>query len=744
MTKTFFLSTIALILFWGCQQNEERKREDFVDSLLAQMSLEEKVGQMTQISISEILDDESVAGWNQSGVLNIDTTKLKYFVKDYHVGSFLNGYAVSSEVWYTFGKTLAEISLEHSRLDIPLIFGIDHIHGASYLEGTTIFPHSITLSCSFDPELAKTAAVITVEEAGHLGHHWNFNPVLDLARNKFWPRVHETYGEDPYLAARMGEAYVEGIQETTASNGAKMAATAKHFLGYSDPKTGRDRSPAIISDQQLHEIHRPAFQAAIDAGVKTVMLNSGEINGVPVHASYEVITKLLRQQMGFTGVVITDWEDIISLHAAHKVASSEKEAVYKAIMAGVDMSMVPYTTTFCDHLTELVKEGRIPMSRIDESVKRILDLKYDLGLFENPFPAQMNTTGRPENHEAAKEAVRESLVLMKNEQDILPLDQNATLVLAGSTSNIKRSLAGGWTYIWQHEDDSMFPEEMKTIQEALINRLGANRVKTANVSNINQRVVGADAVVIATGENTALSEGHNNITDLDLPVQDRDLIEAALKTGKPVIVILTEGRPRTFPDQVDAVDAILFAGLPGFFGAEIITEVLMGDVNPSGKLSFTYPYHQSFQINYDHKPTAFTFLHENDEETERYAIGYFGEGLSYTTFTYEDLKLSSSTLKGKQSTITATVKVSNTGDRDGKESVLWFIRQEYGQITRPVKSLKFFEKKEVAAGRSKTFAFEIDPLTDLAYPDAQGNPILEPGEYTLMTGNQKVGFVFEE
>ncbi len=384
------------------------------------------------------------------------------------------------------------------------------------------------------------------------------------------------------------------------------------------------------------------------------------------------------------------------------------------------------------------------MSRIDESVRRILHLKYDLGLFENPFPENINTTGNPENHETAKEAVRESLVLMKNEKNVLPLDQNATVVLAGSTSNIKRSLTGGWTYIWQHEDDSMFPEEMKTIQQALTERLGANQVRIADAENLNLQTRGADAVVIATGENTALSEGHNNITDLNLPEQDRKLIDAALKTEKPVIVILTAGRPRTFPDQADAVDAILFAGLPGFFGAEVIAEVIMGDVNPSGKLSFTYPYHQSFQLNYNHKPTAFTFLHENDEETERFAIGEFGEGLSYTTFQYEDLKLSSSTLQGKQSAVTASLKVTNTGERDGKESVLWFIRQEYGQITRPVRSLKYFEKKEIATGESQTFTFEIDPLRDLAYPDGRGKLIIETGKYTLIAGELEVEFTYEE
>jgi beta-glucosidase len=384
------------------------------------------------------------------------------------------------------------------------------------------------------------------------------------------------------------------------------------------------------------------------------------------------------------------------------------------------------------------------MSRVDESVRRILNLKYDLGLFENPFPENVNKTGNFENHEIAREAVRESLVLMKNNNNVLPLDQNATIVLAGSTSNIKRSLTGGWTYIWQHEDDSMFPDEMKTIQDALTDRLGENRVRIAQIEDINRKAREADVVVIATGENTALSEGNNNITDLDLSLEDRELIDAALNTGKPVVVILTEGRPRTFPDQVDAVDAILYAGLPGFFGAEIITEVLMGDVNPSGKLSFTYPYHQSFQINYDHRPTAFTFLHENDEGTERFSIGEFGEGLSYTTFQYEDLKLSGPVLKGELSTLTASVKVSNVGDRDGKESVLWFIRQEYGQITRPVKSLKFFEKKELTAGESKIFTFEIDPLNDLAYPDSNGNPILEYGEYTLMTGDLEVKFIYEE
>ena len=731
------------IIFFSCSSVREKDEADiFVEQLLQQMTLQEKVGQMTQIAISEILNEESREGFNQSGLLNIDLELLEHFVSDHHVGSFLNGYAVSSETWYQFSRELQEYNRKHHRLDIPIIFGIDHIHGATYLGNATIFPQAISLAASFNPELSRIMAKVTVLESRHLGHHWNFNPVLDIARNKFWPRMHETFGEDPHLIAKMGEAYVKGIQETEVAPGVFMAATAKHFLGYSDPRTGRDRSPAILSDQKLHEVHRPPFQAAIDAGVKTVMVNSGEINGVPVHASYDLLTGLLRDEMGFEGVIITDWKDIISLHRYHRVAPTEKEAVYQAIMAGVDVSMVPYSTTFCDYLVELVEEGRIPESRIDESVKRILRLKYDLGLFDQPFPENKDETGLSDHHELAREATRESIVLIKNEQDILPLQSNSVIVLAGSTENMKRSLTGGWTYIWQHLDDDAFPNEMLTIREALQNRFGHNRVRIAQENTIRGLAAGADAIIIATGEPSALSEGFNNITDLDLPSSDRRLMDIALQTGTPVIVLLTQGRPRTFPEQADKVDAILHAGLPGYFGAEIIAEILAGDVNPSGKLPFTYPWHQSFQLNYNHKHTDFTFLHENDPETERYSIANFGEGLSYTHFAYSDLSLSDTILRSTHSSITASVEVTNMGERAGKETVLWFIRQEYGTITRPVKALKHFEKRHLEPGEYKKFNLEILPVEHLGYPDKNGNILIEPGVYTLIVNGQELPFVF--
>lgn len=731
-----------LACFFNTGLAGQEEKEAFLSNLLEKMTLEEKVGQMTQISISEIIDTVSLQGWEKSGKLSIDVEKLKPFIKDYHVGSFLNGYAVGSKAWYHFINELQTLNAEFSRLDIPIIFGIDHIHGATYLENATIFPQAISLACSFNPQLAREIGEVTVHESGHLGHRLVFNPVMDLARNKFWPRMHETFGEDPFLASRMGEAYIQGIQQTSVHGGGRVAACAKHFLGYSAPVTGRDRSPAEISDQTLHEIHRPPFQAAIDAGVNTVMLNSGEINGVPVHASHDIVTGLLREKMGFEGVVITDWADIISLHEAHRVAETEKEAVRLAINAGVDMSMVPYSTSFCEHLVELVRENKISEERIDSSVMRILSLKYEIELFETPFPVDKDITGNPGYQEKAREAILESIVLMRNEGNLLPLDDTISIVLAGSTANMKRSLTGGWTYLWGHQDDTAFPDKMLTIKEALFNRFGEDRVIYANADNIREKSHRSGVIVIASGEPSAQSEGFNNTTNLDLPQSDIVLIKEALLTGKPVVLVLTEGRPRTFPRVAPALDAIVYAGLPGYYGAEAIAGLLAGDFNPSGKLSFTYPYHQSFQLNYDHKPTAFTFLHENTTEIERYAIGEFGEGLSYTTFKYDNLVLSSDTLRDREDNITALVRVTNTGDLKGKESVLWFIRDEYGKITRPGRALKHFEKYEIMPGESRLFEFEIEPVRDLSYPDEEGEMMLEPGKFTLMVGDQELGFFY--
>lgn len=506
------LFSILLIVSTFLSCNESK---DEIDSLIQKMTIEEKVGQMTQINISEFIKYPDGVAFDDLDTFIIDEGKLRHFVEDYHVGSFLNGLAVSSKAWYEYINELQKLNMKYSKSEIPMIYGIDHIHGATYLSEGTIFPQAISLGCSFNPELAYKMGLATIEETAHLGHHWVFNPVLGLARNKYWPRMHETYGEDEYLASVMGTEYIKGIKDTSIASPYKVAACAKHYLGYSVPHAGWDRTPAEISDQTLYEFLLPPFKAAIDAGVKTVMINSGEINGIPVHASYEILTKLLREELKFKGVAVTDWEDIISLYKGHKIAKNEKEATYIAIKAGVDMSMVPYSTSFCDNLVELVKEERISEERINLSVRRILQLKKDLGLFEHPFPEDLNKSGLIHNVEAAKQSARESVVLMKNENNILPLSKDKKILLSGPCKDLKRSLTGGWTFRWQPVKEEYFPEEMLTIQDAMKKEFGENLLISDNKS-LSQKAVNADIIVLSLGETTALSEGFNSINNLDL------------------------------------------------------------------------------------------------------------------------------------------------------------------------------------------------------------------------------------
>jgi len=732
--KKFWILPAVLFTLISCKSTPTKDAIDKkIDALLKQMTIEEKVGQMTQLDLTLYLADSINAHFNNTDTFVIDTTKLISLLDKYYIGSFLNANAISSKAWYEYSKQLQEVNMRHSRLKIPIVYGIDHIHGATYLAEGTIFPHAISLACSYNPDLAFQMGQTTVLETAHLGHHWVFNPVLDIARNKYWPRMHETYGEDAYLASRMGEMYVKGIQDTTATAPYKVAACAKHYLGYSASYSGWDRSPSEISQQTLQEIYIPSFKAAIDAGVKTVMINSGEINGIPVHASYKYLTTILRNQLGFKGVAVTDWEDIISLWKGHKVAANEKEATYMAIMAGVDMSMVPYSTHFCDYLTELVNEGRISEERIDLSVRRILRLKFELGLFEQPYPSDeyFNRAATPENIAKAKNAVRESIVLLKNKGAILPLTLNDKIVLAGPTADRKQALTGGWTYRWMPTDENIFPKTMSSLSQALELSFGKNLVN-ATQKDIKVKASTAKAIVLALGEPNAYSEGFNSIVDLDLSDEQQELLDLATSTGKPVIVILLEGRPRTFPRYVDKTDAIIYAGLPGIYGAEIITEILTGKTNPSGKMSFSYPMYQGHQLNYNYKPSAFSYLHTLDSNLNRWTIGEFGSGLSYTSFEYSNLILSDSLMTAKD-TLIATVTVKNTGNIAGKESVLWFLRDDVAPITRPVKELKHFEKKELAPGDKATYSFSIT-ANSLAYPDPQGKPVLSGDYYTLTVG----------
>lgn len=726
--------------------------QERIDSLLSQMTIEEKIGQMTQINITLINNSN-----NQKDV-SLSEEKLKTILNKWHVGSFLNGEASPASKWFNYMDRLTHIAMEESRLGIPVIYGIDHIHGASYMGNAVLFPQSITLSGSFNPQLAYTEGKITVIESADVGHHWIFAPVLDIARNPLWPRFWETYGEDPFLASRMGEAFVRGIQEPHPEiTPYQVAACAKHFIGYSDPYSGWDRSPAELSMQTIQEMHRPSFQAAVNAGIKTFMINSGEVNGIPVHASKELLTDLLRNQMGFDGVIVTDWSDIEKLINYHHVAHNWKEATKMAIDAGIDMSMTPLNFKFNTALLELVQEGSVSEARIDSSVSRILKLKFDLGLFEHPYPRndRFERIGSEEHQKLALEAVNESLILLKNKKNTLPLIPESTkhIVLVGPSVNSKTNLNGGWTLRWQGgKKNSDFPEWVKTVEQAIKAEYPKTKIdvfesigkaKSKESKQFEKAAKKADAVIYVGGEKP-YTEFVGNISDLRLEQTQLDEIEKTAFIAKKTILILVEGRPRIITDIIKKVDALVFAGLPGFMGADGIAQTLSGKNNPNGKLSFTYPAYPNHHIQYNHKPGAVYFFKpdqanfiQQDEKTT--SLYDFGDGLSYTEFSYSDLKISSDSLTN-DGQITASVKVKNVGKISGKESVLWFLTDKVGKISRPLKELKHFEKIELQPGEEKSVTFRIEPVTHLSYPNRNGERLLENGEFILQVANQKTTF----
>jgi len=724
-------------------QDPKTSVEERVEDLLDRMTIYEKIGQMTQLNITTI----NPTG-KQADVVLVEE-KARELISKHHIGSFLNGEAVPPEQWYEYTNRLTRLAMEESRLGIPIIYGIDRVHGANYLEESTVFPHNINLCATFNPEHSYNTGWVTAYETADLGHHWNFAPILDIGVNPLWPRIYETFGEDPLLAARMGEAYTKGLQENEEIAPYKVAATAKHFLGYSDPKSGWDRSPAYIPKQVIHEFHRPSFQAAVDAGIKTVMLNSGEINGIPVHGSYELITELLREQMGFDGVIVTDWGDIEKLVDFHFVAENFKEATYRSVMAGIDVSMTPLTLEFNEAMRALVDEGRITEERLDESVRRILRLKFELGLFENPYPSnkRLDRVGTAENKMKALKAAHESIVLLKNENEILPAENPKRILVAGPTADNKRNLAGGWTLAWQGTKEERYPDDMLTILDALKAEYPNATVDKITDIPSNQQLNAADLIVYAGGEEP-YTEFVGNISDLSLPQTQLNDIYKLTASGTPVALVLVQGRPRLITSIDDKVDAILYAGLPGFQGAEAIANIISGTVNPSGKLPISYPESSGHFTPYNHKPSAnYDFDEENANQISQVSLPTslypFGHGLSYTTFSYSGLELSSHSLD-KNGFLTASVTVTNSGERAGMESVLWFITDKVGAITRPVEELAHFEKVTLEPGESLTLEFVITPHGQLSYPDRDGNTILESGGFTVKVGELTDDFRLED
>lgn len=753
--KTYFLLSLSVLFF--CQlpaqtvepyQNPDVPVPERVENLLSLMTLQEKIGQMTQLNITLI----NTTGEQRD--VELVESKARKYILEHHTGSFLNGESVPPAQWYEFSSKLQKIAVEESRLGIPVIYGIDHMHGASYLEGSTIFPHNINLAATFDQRHATHNGHITALESADLGHHWIFAPVLDLGRNPKWARLYETYGESPHVASVMGTAYVKALQENEQTAPYKVAATGKHFLGYSDPKSGWDRTPVDLSDQTIHEFHVPSFQAALDAGMQTIMLNSSEINGIPVHASNKLLTGLLREKMGFDGVIVTDWDDIGKLVNYHYTAKDYTEATEMALNAGIDMSMTPTSLAFNEAVMELVESGKITEARLDESVRRILTLKFELGLFEHPYPRndRFERIGSPENKTQAKSAAEESIILLKNKETVLPLSKSTkSILVVGPSANSKRNLGGGWTIGWQGAEEERYPADMHTIYTALKAEFPNTSVTLMPQKYDEASLLSAakehDVIVAAIGEEP-YTEFIGNLYTLELPKEQQSLITTAAQSGKPVIGVFVGGRPLIVSGILDELDAYLWAGLPGFEGADAIANLLSGDANPSAKLPFSYPIYPSHFVPYNHKSSDVYFFDPGEANSitqgEKNVWQWpFGFGLSYTEFSYSGLKLSKATLNGDETT-TARITVTNEGEIAGKEAVIWYLKDHVGSITRPVKEVKHIEKISLEPGESKEVVFVIKPAKHLGFPDEQGRYRLEPGVFSVITAGHKAEFELNE
>lgn len=729
--------------------------EAHIDGLLARMTVLEKAGQMTQLNYQLV----NPAGGFSSPEVALDEGRLRAVLSECPVGSFLNGSGVPAEDYVRFIGRLQEVNREATRLGVPFLYGIDHTHGAQYLAGGTIFPQPLNVAATFDTTHAWKMGWATAREAAPLGHNWTFAPVQDLAPDVRWPRLWETWGEDPLLASLMGVAHTRGVEGTRVGPYA-MAATAKHYVGYGDPRTGWDRTPAHIPRQALWEFHLPPFQAVIDAGIAAVMVNSGEVNGEPAHASGELLTEILRQRLGFEGVILTDWGDVRKLVDMHRVAESEREAARLAVEAGIDMSMTAMSTRFCTDLVDLVEAGELSEARLDASVRRILRMKHGLGLFSgaaDPTMAHADLIGAPEHTEAAREAAAASLVLLKNDTlaggPALPLAPQARVLVAGPFADVRAPLAGGWTYNWQGAREDQVPAEVPSVAAALRQRLGPG-VTVADSALAPEafaaQAARADAVVLVLGEATP-TEFVGNAVDLVLPPGQRRLASLAAASGAPVVLVVVGGRPLAMTPEIEGAAAVVWAGFPGWEGAGAIADLLTGAAAPGGRLPFSWPRGPSTSLPYNHKPSALFHLRDsavlaNDPSAragEHPTLYPFGHGLRFGRVETGGLALSD-TLLGAGGSLVATATVTNHTSREVTESVLWYLTDEVGRLTRPARALAHVEAVRLAPGESRAVRFRVEPLAHLAYPDAGGEPVLEPGRFTLRVGGEAAGFRLAE
>jgi len=737
---------VALVALAGpsaCSQAPQSEEDRKIRQLLGQMSIEEKAGQMTQVTLGVLLDDNSDS-------IRLDPQKLREAIHTHKIGSILNstGEAFPLSLWQEL-ITAIQDEAQKSPHSIPILYGVDSIHGASYIEGATLFPHNLGIAATRNLQLAAQTARITAMETRAAGIRWNFDPVLDIGRNPLWSRFPETFGEDSVLAGEFGAAVVRAYQAHGLAHPAAVAACAKHFVGYADPVNGKDRTPALIPLIELEERHLPPFQHAIErAGAATVMINSGTLNGVPLHASRYFLSDVLRKRFGFRGVILSDWKDVIRLHERHRIASTPQEAVRLAVGAGLDMSMTPHDFSFAEHLTALVRNGELTEDRLDRSVSRILKLKYELGLFENPRPEPEAAAnfGRAEYRQAARQAAAESLTLLKNEGGVLPLSSSATILLAGPTGNNLGALNGSWSFSWQGDKEGNYPDAYRTLLQALRARAGARTIlsmsrtdfddpRNTDTRQLTRLAASADIIVLALGEK-AYAESPGSIDDLALDPAQISLAQAAARTGKPLVLVLIEGRPRIVREIVPDMDAILLAYQPGSQGGEAIAEVLFGDRSPGGRLPFSYPRYSGDITPYDHQHSA-DVQQRSPGKIER--GGYrpqwpFGAGLGYAEVKYSNLKLGRQSVEGEQN-LEVSLTVTNTDSaRPAPHAVEVYLSDLYASISPAVKRLKRFQKLYLAPGEARKVSFTLN-REDFSFIGENMKPVVEAGDFRISVGN---------
>ncbi len=757
------LILLALGIMAGCGKSVSKHEpsiprdaaiEKKVKSQLSKMTLDDKIGQMLQLELSTM---GSARRGESSFAVN--ETLMDSLIGKYRTGSVLNtpGRAVKAEHWYRIISDIQKKSLE--TIGIPCIYGLDQNHGASYVSDAVIFPQPINLAASFNTDLAFDMGQVTAYESRTANCPWVFNPVLDLGRDPRWPRIYESFGEDAIVNSRMVEKEILGYQGADPNHLGpyNVAACVKHYFAYGAPFTGKDRTPAYISPAMLREKYFAPFKAAIEAGALSVMVNSSSINGVPVHASYEYLTKWLKEDLNWDGMIVTDWSDINNLYTREKVAVDKKDAIRIAINAGIDMSMDPYSVDFCIYLKELVEEGKVSLERIDDAVSRILRLKYRLGLFDTP-----NTGDKGYDKFASKEfeqkaynAALESEVLLKNQGGILPLAKGTKILITGPNANQMRCLDGGWSYSWQGSGNEDITAPYNTIYEAFCNKFGADNIILEKGVSYNERgeyymenrpeidkavaaASKADVIVACIGENS-YCETPGNLTDLWLSENQRNLVKALASTGKPVILVLNEGRPRLITDIEPLAKAIIDIFLPGNYGADALVDLIAGDANFSARMPYTYPREINSLANYDYKMSE-------EVETMQGAYNYdakvsllwpFGYGLSYTTFDYSNLKVDRNEFT-RDDVITVSVDVRNTGSLAGKEAVLLYTSDLVASVIPDNKRLRDFTKIELKPGESRTVTFSLK-ATDLAFVSADGSQwMLEEGDFLIRTGRLSV------